>query len=847
MIHARYKLLSRLGFCHSSLSGILLKERSWTDPRQGEDKSQDDRKKTFQGVPNQRGKELSNLRALCSMLYALCFVLFALSSMLLCCSSVMAEGLSLSGNLNYISTEQEENGERIQTDSAFFRNLYFTFEKPVTPLISYQLNLRTNWSDFRLTDDEDRITKSYLRAIEPAFDIFLRNPIYDFSAGYRRLEQWDTEHLQNEGRRTTEFIYTRLNITPREFPSLSLEFNRQKEFDYLSPRTLDRTDTRYYANSWYQYLYKGLTLSYNFAYTYDVNETPIDLIEKTKTNDFNGLYNMSYFKTFWRGKTDVSANYQGNYIRNRTQSFASQTGNVPIERRPIGGFYALGEDPPPDTNIFDIVLASRNDLVNNNVITPSTPSINLATTQYHNIGIQVISEQSVDSIFVYVNVGVNRDLRTDGNLTNPNNWRAYRSSVNLVGTWQRITIQSVSITSFDPLNNIFRYEIRFAGPQNANFFKVINMEVADAPLITNVLVTEIEAYGTEFFSQGKRTETNDFFNQGINLIANLRPIPKLSFSLNYFLNRSDQNPMSIWNSVSGVFSNLVSDSISDEDKLRSNILRTYGASTTWYTHRMLTTILRLQRNEVFDNLGETDFSSNTYTLSFNSLLLPTLDTNLSFIRNDNYNFGEKETTNSSVLLSILSRLYRDVNMVTDIAYTRSKSYETETLSSETTSNTTSIRGSIDATLTKKLYGSIAYGLSWISTEDTSSTSSHAAEGQTIITYRPGRFINITGNLRVLNMEDGTTTSEGILFDWLPVPALRLNLNYVHSDSDAESEPSMRDLLSAYFIWYITKFLDLQVTYSYIREKRSSTFLTGPVEETETKNYTFGANLNWRVW
>ena len=97
------------------------------------------------------------------------------------------------------------------------------------------------------------------------------------------------------------------------------------------------------------------------------------------------------------------------------------------------------------------------------------------------------------------------------------------------------------------------------------------------------------------------------------------------------------------------------------------------------------------------------------------------------------------------------------------------------------------------------------------------------------------------------MEDGTTTSEGILLDWLPVPALRLNLNYVHSDSDAESEPSVRDLLSAYFIWYITKFLDLQITYSYTREKGSSTLLAVPVQETETKNYTFGANLNWRVW
>jgi hypothetical protein len=290
--------------------------------------------------------------------------------------------------------------------------------------------------------------------------------------------------------------------------------------------------------------------------------------------------------------------------------------------------------------------------------------------------------------------------------------------------------------------------------------------------------------------------------------------------------------LSIWDSVSGFFSNLVSNSISDEDNLRSNILRTYGATATWYSHRLLTTTLRLQRNESFDNLDETDFSSNTYTLSFNSVPIPTLDTSLSFIRSDDYDFGEKDTTNSSILFSVLSRLYRDVNMVTDIFYTRSKLYVTDTIS-----NTSSIRGSINATLTQKLYGSLIYGLSWTSEDNVSSTSTHTAEGQTIITYRPGRFINITGNLRVMDMDDGTTTSEGILVDWLPLPALRLNLNYLHSNSDAESEPSVRDLLSTYFIWYITKFLDLQVTYSYTREDR----------ETDIKNYIFGANLNCRFW
>jgi hypothetical protein len=378
----------------------------------------------------------------------------------------------------------------------------------------------------------------------------------------------------------------------------------------------------------------------------------------------------------------------------------------------------------------------------------------------------------------------------------------------------------------DAVNGIYRYEIIFSTPQIAIYFKAVNIQSVN---VNNVFVTEIEARGTDVISQGKSTVTNDFFNQGINFIANLRPMPKLSFSFNYFLNRSDQEPESVWDSVSGVFGNLVSNSISDEEKLKSNILRTYGATTTWYTHRLLTTTLHLQRNEAFDNRDETDFSSNTYTLSFNSLPIPTLDTNLSFIRSDNYNLGKKETTNNSVLFSILSKLYKDVNMVTDMFYARSKSYITDS-----TSNTTSIRGSINATLTQRLYGNLIYGLSWTSDDD---TSSHIAEGQTIITYRPGKFINVTGSLRVLDMDDGTTTSEGILVDWLPLPALRLNLNYLHSSSDAESEPSIKDLLSAYFIWYITKFLDLQVTYSYTREER----------ETDTKNYTFGANLNCRIW
>jgi hypothetical protein len=756
--------------------------------------------------------------------YALISTLYTISFMLFFCASVFAEGPSGWANLNYISTEQFEGDERISKEGSFYRNLYLTFEKPITPMISYQLYLRTNWTDFRLTDADDRITKTYQRAIEPALDLFLRNPMYDFSAGYRRLEQWTTAHLQNEGRRTTEYYYSRFNLTPQEFPSLSLQIDRQKNFDYLSPKRIDITDTRFTGNSWYQYLYKELNLSYNFTYTYDVVKTPQDIIDKTKNYNFNGIYNISYSKPFWSGRANISANYQGNYIRDKIVQFVTQTGIVPFKRTTLTGWYAIGTLALPEV---DTLTTSNSNLTNTPINAfPDDPGYTTATgvnignngNDYYNIGVQLSLPQNVDTLYIYVK----SDTGNPGNIT----WNVYRSPTNGPGPWTNIVSGlNVAPTVFNSSNNIYRYELNFASSNNL-YFKAVNMTRSG---FNNVFVTEIEAYGTDVVSEtGKLTDVNNFFTQGVNIVANVRPVPKLSFSLNYFLNRSDQNPISIWNSIGGVFSNLVSKSITDDDRLISNVLRVYGASSEWLTHRFLTTTLRFQRNEAFDNRNETDFSSNTYSLSFNSAPLTTLDANLSLIKNDTYNFGEKDTTNNSVLLSIVSKLYRDVNMVTDVGYTNSKSHITDIKS-----DTTSIRGSIDAYLTPKLYGSLIYGFSRTSSSD--NTSADTTEGQTIITYRPGRFINITGTLRAMDVDGDLTTSEGILVDWLPLPALRLNLNYLHSNSDIE--PTMSDLISTYLIWYITKFLDLQITYSYTREER----------EQVDKIHSIGANLNCRFW
>jgi hypothetical protein len=498
-----------------------------------------------------------------------------------------------------------------------------------------------------------------------------------------------------------------------------------------------------------------------------------------------------------------------------------------------------------DTLVSTVTLS---DNIYKTPVNTSTGTINIGQNgnKFHNIGIQLFSsEKPVDTLIIYVQ-NVNKNITSDTILTNPGNWKVFRSDFNLPLTWTEITIQTVTESAFvDPIynpdNNVFRYEIKFSTPQNGLYFRAINMDNAS---ISDILVTEIEAFGTDVIPQsGKLTGESTFFTQGLNLNASLRPINSLTFSFNYFINRADQSPKSVLDSIGGIFTNIFSKSTAgQEDKLRSNVTRNYGAGATWLTHRLLTTTLRLQRSEAFDNKNETDISSNTYSLAFSSSPLPTLDTNLSFTRTYSYSFDEKQNMSNLYLLSIGSKLYKDVNMITDLGYTQSKTYPVSlqpsaadgtqpAATSATESSTRYIRGTLDARLTPKLSGNLTYGFSWTS----GSTSSSSKDGGVALTYRPGQFINFSGTFRISDAGGSKSTTEGVLMDWLPLPVIRLNLNYQHSRTEPESATT--DSLGGYAMWYITKFLDVQLTSTYTRN----------VKEKKTETYTLGGNLTCRFW
>ncbi len=740
-----------------------------------------------------------------------------------------AEGLRFWADLNHSTTKQFEDDKQISLNRIFYRNLYLRLDKSITPMLSSQLYLRTGLLDSDLTDPAGVTTTTYTRSVEPAIDLFLRNSIYDLSTGYRRQERWSTAHLRDDSKETSEYYYSRLNIKPLELPSLSLQFDRRRDYAHFPITETDRineTDrpgtgySGYSGSSIYQYSLRDLDLSYSLTYRHIVDETPTDILAKSTGDNFNGLYKLGYSHSFRGGKTRVSAVYQGNYVRNNRQQFVTRTGNVLFERTPFRGLYAIDTTIPihPEVDI----LNDKPSLIDKDYQTSTGINIGSNGREYNNIGIEIATspDKSVDRLYIYVD----KDVSADISLINSNNWKAYRSDFNKPGTWRAITIQNVVVSTISISNNIYRYELRFFPAQSASYFKVINQAKSG---LSDVMVTEIEAYGMDVVpATGKITDVTRVFTQGLNLSVNVMPVKKLSLLFNYYIDRTDQNSVSLLDSITGIFVNILSKSTAGkEEGLISNITRTYSVTSSWLTHRLLTTIFRFQRNEAFDNKDETDISSNTYSLSFNSTPLPTLDTTLALIRSDRFSFGEKQYLNNSLLLSVGSRLYRDVNMITDMGYTESKSYTT---GSKLTSRF--IRGSLDAFLTRKLTANLIYGFNRQSSD---STSSDSKEGGTIITYRPGRVINLSGSFRVSGIDDNTTTSEGFLIDWLPVPVFKVNLNYQHARSNPDS--STDDSFSGYGLWYITKFIDIRFTYNY----------TQSVREKKTETYIVGANLNCR--
>ncbi|MGD2079974.1 MAG: hypothetical protein PVJ36_02435, partial [Nitrospirota bacterium] len=611
-----------------------------------------------------------------------------------------------------------------------------------------------------------------------------------------------------------------LNVVTRDFPTLFLEFDRSKTFDHFPVPKTDVISTKYSANSTYSYRSEEFKALYTLNYTRTQSDTPLTLTRKTVTDSYSGTYDLRLKKDFWDKLVDVTAEYRGNLGRTETTLTVGETGQVLFRRIPNVGLHAR------DTFERDIPELQEEPDLTNMDYESSISSINIGTEDFHNIGIELdITEETevVDRIFVYVFVPAGTILKDPPALAD---WSAYKSETNPpepIGTdWDVVNIQEVilhppeEVTDINPdVDNpdVYLYEIVFTTPQQGvRFYKVINEVPVSQSGLEDVFVTEIEAQGLELVTAGESTSSNDFFAQGINLRLGLRPWERLRIVLNYNINRTDSNPESFLDPVTGIFKSIfVKDleEVAEGDDLRILVRKNFGASVIWRTLELLTTTLRANRSDFFDNRGLTDSAANTYILTFDSNPLPTVDAHLSAIRSERFNFGDKQSTNHSLLLTLGTRLYKEVRMTTDAGYTNSENHDTGI-----TTTTEFVRGTIDARVTSELFTHVTFGLEWASAGDTSTSS---RDGAVIVSYRPARRISFSGNFRIRDSEEERTTTEGISVSWLPVPVTRVVGSYQHRN--VSPGPETVDIASASVKWDITKFLDVRVSVSYTRTQR----------------------------
>lgn len=728
-------------------------------------------------------------------------------------SSAWAVGVGGTADIRYNSTKQKKDGVKVSDGHTFFQNYSLSLADEITPVLSYTLNFRANYNKTSTTQDSIT-TKTYSQGAEPQIEFSLHNPFYNASAGYQRTERWSGASLADEIRRTGDYTYARFDISPRDLPTLALQWGRKRDFDYLSPARLDITTDTYLLNT--SYNYAPFRFYYNYYLTQTTDDAPSGNVYRAEREAHTHNGRLDYGQSFFDGKLPVNASYQANYNRNITDIF-STAAVVTVKRTPFLGLHKR-DDTAPSPTPTTLTLGPQNLLINDrkvpgdtetniNVGYTGSPNWNPSSNLQHNIGLELTSTKSVKRLYIYTNIA-----KTTSFSSIPT-FKVYWGTT--ASNWTEITgAVSTSLTT-SATEDVWFYEVSFTAKE-AKFFKVVNLTELP-PGITNVYITEIEAYGDET----EKTDITDRFDQGLNFNTSLKARPDLSVAFSFYLTRNDEEPSSLPDAASNLFSTIFSKTKKGGEGISSGTTtRSWGPSVNWQPYSKLLTSLRFQRQDSWDTEGITDSASNTYAFSLNSPLLDTLDTTFSATRSEQYSFSEKQTMSNSFLFSTLAKLYDGVNMVTDLNYTTSESFQTNL-----TTDTLSLNGNINTTLTRRLSGTFTYGFSWPSPGTASNQQS------LVLTYRPGALLNFMASFQAADTGTAHTFGQNYSIDWLPVPLLNFNL----SAQETESGDTKNQTITFQNRWQINRYMDFQFNYSFGRVKSSS----------KTDTHTWGLSFTGR--
>lgn len=663
------------------------------------------------------------------------FIIYLLAGTLLYMSlpdSTFALNISGNADLTYrqsttktasVTTKTETRSER------YYINLDLNKRLTSTIALNGSIGMR-----FSKTGDKE--SQDFL----PQFNLIFSPPPYfntRFSMGYNRTETG----INESNWITTDYWNASITSSPAYWPTFALNYYLSRQFDYEDVHLVDSTTSTITATATYNFTAMDTKIGIVSSFVNTLTEGNVGNATTSETP--SNRSNISLSRYFWGKRISVGSALGWSRTKSIQKSDKVQDFSRSQDRSE--GLYI--DNPPSPTSV---TLSNTPSLIDNNIAT--TANLIDLTSINRNIGLRLSAKRKISKFYLYVN-----STATAAQLgAFIFGFNIYKSNDNI--TWTKIpTAPTVTY------NSIFRrYEIDWGGmATTAEYFKVVNtLFVA----LATVNVTELEAVGPTTETVTDRIETSsDRVNGSLNLTVKPRDWIDFSYNLSYSLSESESD--------AGLADNFKTTSLGQGINFSVTAVPKYLHFTGNYS------------NSTTSPSSAPESSSNSYGLSLNSTILPTLRGNLAYVRSDSLSDGALKSTTDSITTNINLGLYKGVDMRFTNVFSISKQID-----SGTKSDSQSYQVFLSARPWRQVQWSTTAVKSFADTTSSNggSTSSTSDTITSTITYYPTKVVYISANF---NLEP--TMSQSYFATWRIAKTLQTNFNYGTSDISDNMSATIR--------------------------------------------------------
>ncbi len=709
-----------------------------------------------------------------------------------------------SGNIiqNWDWSTFKSNETKQERDYYFLLN-YFNYNLKLTEYLTFFADLRYFYKKELFSQTNQPDIENRYHEFSPSFYLNLNNPLYFFRIGNSlNIKKFESSLRMKEQEFRENLFFIHYNLTPYEFPSIFFQSNYRTTLLKTYSSEKETTTKDYLITSSYNFFFKKLRGSYYLFHSFSEQLTPDEEIYKTNFKTYTGNLELNYSDIYFKGYVKPFLNYRLNFNKNLSDRYFSVSKAYYI---PISGgqsFYANGtlSDPYPwDINTYKSLPALTDTVFN-------STEINLRDL-YRNIVLKFTLPQSVDKIKLYVIY--------KGSSFPLYNWKVFKANDPIlgIGSWQEIPSFNFNSYLFDPFNNVWAIEFTFFSTQNGQYFKIVNLNNS---LNIDVFVAEMEVYEKKVLTGEKKIhQENDFFQEEVNFLLSHDLTPKLTLDEGVYLRRFQSGRFSLFSPIGKVWSSFSETpsrkKIQEEPFVEIN--RLYYASLRYLIKPNLQTNVRIQKNEVLNNQPNR-YETRNYNWSFTYAPLERLNFLLSLIRTENYLYDQmndemmKATRDDSLILNINTKIYKEVQWVSDNGVRRSENYI-----SNSTQRGFFTNHLINIPLTRRLivYANCNFERN-ILEQDSGERSYSSSKYSFFATYRPGAAINFSYSFSYQKAEETKSILNNLYLNWRITRAILLDTGL----GMQKSEPGDVKSWSLYgnLVWYPRKFMDLRLIYNF---------------------------------